>query len=122
MGSQHLSCAGCGSSYPLRLGIPRFIADESYAANFGYQWKLHSRTQLDRHSGLNITRDRFYRQTGWKPEELRGKRVLEAGCGAGEEHDLSEHVDMLVLTDAIPQLIRHVQVLYQSMIDAGTHG
>lgn len=86
--SEQLSCTGCGESYPIRLGIPRFIADESYAANFGYQWRLHSRTQLDRHSGLSISRDRFHRQTGWKPEELRGKRVLEVGCGAGRFTDI----------------------------------
>ncbi|MBI2839573.1 MAG: class I SAM-dependent methyltransferase [Acidobacteria bacterium] len=87
-GPEQLACAGCGGSYPVRLGIPRFIADESYAANFGYQWRLHSRTQLDRHSGLSISRDRFHRQTGWKLEELRGKRVLEVGCGAGRFTDI----------------------------------
>jgi hypothetical protein len=34
--------------------------------------------------------------------------------------DLREPVEMLLATDYVPQLIRHVQVLYQSMVRAGT--
>ncbi len=48
------------------------------------------------------------------------KTVQRARKAQARKQDLTEHVDMLMLTDAIPQLIRHVQILYQSMIDAGT--
>jgi hypothetical protein len=34
--------------------------------------------------------------------------------------DLHESLEMLLVTDSVPQLIRHVQVLYQSMVKAGT--
>jgi NAD(P)-dependent dehydrogenase (short-subunit alcohol dehydrogenase family) len=34
--------------------------------------------------------------------------------------DLRESLEMLLVTDYVPQLIRHVQVLYQSMLKAGT--
>jgi hypothetical protein len=34
--------------------------------------------------------------------------------------DLRESLEMLLVTDYVPQLIRHVQVLYQSMVKAGT--
>src|SRR5919106_3108368 len=34
--------------------------------------------------------------------------------------DLRESVELLLATDYVPQLIRHVQVLYQSMVQAGT--
>jgi NAD(P)-dependent dehydrogenase (short-subunit alcohol dehydrogenase family) len=34
--------------------------------------------------------------------------------------DLREPLEMLLATDSVPQLIRHVQVLYQSMVRAGT--
>jgi NAD(P)-dependent dehydrogenase (short-subunit alcohol dehydrogenase family) len=34
--------------------------------------------------------------------------------------DLRESLEMLLVTDYVPQLIRHVQVLYQSMVRAGT--
>ncbi|HUG54057.1 MAG TPA: short-chain dehydrogenase [Vicinamibacteria bacterium] len=41
-------------------------------------------------------------------------RALEEGG------DLRESLEMLLLTDHVPQLIRHVQVLYQAMVKAGT--
>jgi NAD(P)-dependent dehydrogenase (short-subunit alcohol dehydrogenase family) len=34
--------------------------------------------------------------------------------------DLRESLEMLLVTDYVPQLIRHVQVLYQAMVKAGT--
>ncbi len=34
--------------------------------------------------------------------------------------DLQDSLEMLLVTDYVPQLIRHVQVLYQSMVRAGT--
>jgi SAM-dependent methyltransferase len=38
---------------------------------------------LDRYNGTRLSRDRFFNDTGWTPNELRGQRILEAGCGAG---------------------------------------
>jgi SAM-dependent methyltransferase len=75
------------------------VPDEQYAGSFGFEWNLFDRTQLDQAphqpsevvsypSGL-VTRkgqeshDMFYYKTGLKREELRGKRVLDAGCGTG---------------------------------------
>lgn len=72
-----------GASYPVLRGIPRFVPAENYAESFGLQWNRFRRTQLDCVSGTSISRDRFYRYTGWSPDELRGKRVLDVGCGAG---------------------------------------
>jgi SAM-dependent methyltransferase len=70
-------------AYPIRGGIPRFVSSENYAASFGLQWNRFRETQLDSRSGLSISRDRFYSYSGWSPEDLRGARVLDAGCGAG---------------------------------------
>ncbi|HSF04082.1 MAG TPA: hypothetical protein VLA62_13820, partial [Solirubrobacterales bacterium] len=39
---------------------------------------------------------------------------------AGEGRDLRESLELLLVTDYVPQLIRHVQVLYQAMVKAGT--
>lgn len=69
--------------YPIRGFIPRFVPPQNYAANFGLQWIKFRRTQLDSVSGVPISRDRFYRYTGWSPAELAGKRILDVGCGAG---------------------------------------
>jgi NAD(P)-dependent dehydrogenase (short-subunit alcohol dehydrogenase family) len=37
-----------------------------------------------------------------------------------QDGDLRESLEMLLVTDYVPQLIRHVQVLYQAMMSAGT--
>jgi 2-polyprenyl-3-methyl-5-hydroxy-6-metoxy-1,4-benzoquinol methylase len=73
----------CGRTWPIRGAIPRFAADEGYAASFGEQWNRYRRTQLDRFNGTTISQERFYRGTGWRPEELKGQRILEVGGGAG---------------------------------------
>ncbi|MEP6763878.1 MAG: class I SAM-dependent methyltransferase [Gemmatimonadaceae bacterium] len=72
-----------GARYAITRGIPRFVPADNYATGFGLQWNHFRRTQLDSFSGHSITHDRFYRFTGFTPQELRGKRVLDVGCGAG---------------------------------------
>lgn len=69
--------------YPVINGIPRFVAQSNYADNFGKQWNRFRQTQLDSHTGHPITADRFWKATGWRPEDLKGKWVLDVGCGAG---------------------------------------
>ena len=78
-----LRCEACGRVYGIVNGIPRFVADENYAANFGFLWNRFRRTQLDSHSGAPISRERFVRETAWTAERLAGARVLDVGCGAG---------------------------------------
>lgn len=69
--------------YPIRHGIPRFVPESNYADNFGMQWNHFAKTQLDSYSGHPISSERFWQATGWRPEELRGKWVLDVGCGSG---------------------------------------
>lgn len=64
-------------------GIPRFVADGSYASLFGDQWKQYKKTQLDSYSGSPITETRLNRCLGSLKDNLKDKLVLEAGCGAG---------------------------------------
>jgi SAM-dependent methyltransferase len=78
-----LCCVNCACSYPVVNGIPRFVGAKNYATNFGLQWNRFRQSQLDSHTGLSITRDRFVAATGWTEDDLRGQLVLEAGCGAG---------------------------------------
>lgn len=63
--------------------IPRFAAEGSYASLFGEQWKVYKKTQLDSYSGSPITENRLNRCLGNLHDQLNGKLVLEAGCGAG---------------------------------------
>ncbi len=78
-----LACSSCGARHPIVGGIPRFVPVDNYADNFGFQWNRFRRTQLDSHSGQTISRDRFLKSTGWTPQSLAGKTVLDIGCGAG---------------------------------------
>src|SRR5688572_13364405 len=56
----------------------------NYADSFGYQWKRFAQTQLDSHTErYRISEDRIRSCTGWSPEEVRSRRILEVGCGAG---------------------------------------
>lgn len=69
--------------YPIRDFVPRFVPASNYADNFGMQWNRFRQTQLDSHSGVPISADRFWKATGWRPEEICGQWVLDVGCGAG---------------------------------------
>lgn len=81
--AERLDCQACLAVFPVIGGVPRFVPAENYAGNFGLQWNRFRRTQLDSYSGVPISRERFFRQTGWAPEALNGTRVLDIGCGAG---------------------------------------
>ena len=78
-----LTCAGGAHRHPMVNGVPRFVAPNNYAASFGLQWNHFRRSQLDSHTGVPITRERFFASTRWTPEMLAGKRVLDLGCGSG---------------------------------------
>ena len=69
--------------YPIRNGIPRFVPQSNYADNFGMQWNYFRQTQLDSHSGMPISSARFWLATNWAPADLKGRWVLDVGCGAG---------------------------------------
>src|SRR5215831_10033992 len=66
--------------YPVRNFIPRFAPESNYADNFGMQWNRFRQTQLDSHSGQPISAGRFWGSTGWRPEDIAGRYVLDAGC------------------------------------------
>jgi SAM-dependent methyltransferase len=75
----------CGHdrAYDIVDYIPRFVGAENYSSSFGDQWNWYRRIQLDRYNGTTLSRDRFFRDTGWDVDSLRGQKILEAGCGAG---------------------------------------
>lgn len=75
-------CPECRRSYPQREGVSCFVDSGAYADSFGFQWHLYSRTQLDNEQCRESESD-FCKRTGFKPEDLRGKLVLDVGCGMG---------------------------------------
>ena len=80
--SGHLTCES-GCRVPIVKDIPRFVPAEKYASAFGRQWKMFRKTQLDSHTGTTISRDRLQRCLGGSIDIIKGKSVLEVGCGAG---------------------------------------
>jgi SAM-dependent methyltransferase len=78
-----LLCPAEGDTIPIRNFVPRFVPNSGYADTFGKQWNQFQRTQIDKFNGTTLSRDRFYSGTGWSVDDLKGARILEAGCGAG---------------------------------------
>lgn len=78
-----LSCAGCGKDFVVREGIPRFAdltgdnVQQETAENFGKQW-------LEFDHVANHHEQQFL---DWiapvTPDFVRGKAVIEGGCGKG---------------------------------------
>jgi SAM-dependent methyltransferase len=99
------------NSYPIINGIPRFVKNESYSANFGYQWNRWARTQFDDQNVngplKNYTSNMFKSITQFSKKKLHGKLVLDLGCGPGRFTDVA--VDMGAIVIALD---------YSSAIDA----
>jgi ubiquinone/menaquinone biosynthesis C-methylase UbiE/uncharacterized protein YbaR (Trm112 family) len=78
-----LTCIKCAKTFPVVRHVPRFVSKDNYSSSFGLQWNQFRKTQLDSYSGHPISRKRFFEFTGWDAAELKGKLVLDVGCGAG---------------------------------------
>jgi 2-polyprenyl-3-methyl-5-hydroxy-6-metoxy-1,4-benzoquinol methylase len=78
-----LNCKVCNQTYPVVNYIPRFVSSKNYASSFGLQWNKFQKTQLDSHTGLKISHERFVESTEWDPQRLAGKTLLDLGCGSG---------------------------------------
>jgi uncharacterized protein YbaR (Trm112 family)/protein-L-isoaspartate O-methyltransferase len=84
-----LRCENCNKIYPIINGIPRFVEADGYANSFGYQWNLFRKEQIDSYNGTTLSADRLWTETGWDPDSLKGRWVLDAGCGAGRFMDVA---------------------------------
>src|SRR5689334_13682282 len=83
----NLLCAN-GHTFPVVRGIPRFVASDGYASNFGFEWNLHNKTQLDTGTE-HESEETLTEKTGFRPDDLRGKLVLDVGCGMGRFADVA---------------------------------
>jgi len=63
------------------------VVSDYYTRSFSAEWNIFSTTQLDR-GAVNDSRDTFIQKTATNPEHLKGKLILEAGCGMGRFLDI----------------------------------
>lgn len=105
--------------YPIHKGIPRFVQKSNYADNFGMQWNTFRQTQLDSYSGHTISADRFWKATGWSPEELKNKWILDIGCGSGRFAEIALNagakvvaLDYSTAIDACHENLKHFSELH----------
>ena len=92
-----LDCLRCHTRYNIVNFIPRFVALNNYAANFGFEWNKHYRTQYDSYTGTRISADRFFAETKW-PGDLRGQLVLEVGSGSGRFTEIAAATGAFVVS------------------------
>lgn len=85
-----LGCSACKAAFPILRGVPRFVSDDTLAADkaataesFGWQWQHFTHTD-------ELYADQFL---GWiapvEPEFFKDKVVLEGGCGKGRHTELA---------------------------------
>jgi SAM-dependent methyltransferase len=78
-----LACGGCGAAYAIANAIPRFVPADAYARSFGRQWHWFRTVQLDSCRATAASERALRATTGWADDEYRGRRLLDAGVGAG---------------------------------------
>ena len=78
-----LVCGGCRANYPIVRSVPRFVASDGYVGNFSFEWTVHRTTQVDSQSGRSDSADRFAQSLPFPLQDLKGKLVLDVGCGTG---------------------------------------
>src|SRR4051812_24809494 len=81
-----------GAAYPIRRGVPRFVDRQDYSASFGWEWGRWPRVQFEsenvgRPMAGHTTR-MWERITGITDDEVRGRTIVDFGCGPGRFLDV----------------------------------
>ena len=69
--------------FPWVNGAYRVVPNDNYTKSFGFQWNRFAGIQIDKSANLELSKKRFFAETGWDKEDLSGKNILEVGSGAG---------------------------------------
>ena len=107
-----LTCTSCHAHYPIRSGVPRFVPDGMYASSFGRQWNWFRTVQLDSATGTSRSEEALRGATGWRDDLYPGRRLLDAGVGAGRfaERAASKGAEVfgVDLTSAVDAAYRNI--------------
>jgi SAM-dependent methyltransferase len=83
-----LECKKCGRMYPIIRYIPRFVKTDTNMESFSFEWEKHARTQVDSSKDRRSEKS-FFNKTNFNRSKLKGKLVLDAGCGTGRYTDIA---------------------------------
>ncbi|RME31680.1 class I SAM-dependent methyltransferase [Candidatus Woesearchaeota archaeon] len=93
------------SRKPRRIkdGIPRFVPENNYARSFSIEWARHASLRFD----SDFVKKKILARTGWSTRWLKGKTILECGCGGGNDTkallDLGAQVAAFDLSTGVEQ-------------------
>jgi ubiquinone/menaquinone biosynthesis C-methylase UbiE/uncharacterized protein YbaR (Trm112 family) len=92
-------------SYPITNGIPRFVNNEGYSSNFGWQWNKWAKVQFeDENIGKPMeghTSSMFKKITELSYSKLKNKVICDIGCGPGRFVDIAQKLscELVVAVD-----------------------
>lgn len=86
-----LRCLGCDNSYNITNGVPRMASNpeetKEISDRYGFFWTKRAQKKFERNTlyGMSEEEEFNYFLSGFniQPSDLKGKRVLDAGCGCG---------------------------------------
>lgn len=81
----------------IRAGIPRFVPSDAYAESFSYEWAKHRQTQYDSHNHNRVSERQLAQYLSMDLRALKGKRILDAGCGSGRFMEIALRYGAMVI-------------------------
>lgn len=83
-----LSCKTCCADFPIKDFIPRFVNTDKYVDTFSFEWNKFQDVQMDILNNTDESERTFKWKTGWNPDDVKGKLLLDVGVGAGRFADV----------------------------------
>ena len=84
------------SEFQIINGIPRFVKDEGYSNNFGWQWNRWAKVKFENENigkpMAGHTTKMFKAITELTIDKLKDKTILDIGCGPGRFVDISREL------------------------------
>jgi SAM-dependent methyltransferase len=102
------------------------VQSDEYVGSFSFEWNTHKTTQLDTFRKDDFSEDTFRKKTGFRPEDLRGKLVLDAGIGAGRFTEIMTRwganvigIDLSYAVEAAQENLGHLENVLVAQADIG---
>lgn len=83
-----LVCQKCNRVFYIKDFIPKFVETDKYVDSFSFEWNTFYDVQMDILNNTDESDKTFRYKTGWEPEDIKGKLILDVGVGAGRFADV----------------------------------